>query len=657
MLVRYFVLVVVLFAGIAWFSVQQSSAKPQSGRFQFLPAPLADRQPLGRSLGVEKQESDYGDVSGLAGQIEGWGGITAVRRQPTLNGGCQQLLANTTLDVIEGADFGTAEPWVPLEDFVYYHNEAYTSPSHSLFLADADPDDPTPDVDAFGQGFYMPLNLTSVTVEYNVAMLDANANDAVYGALWSLASDGALDEVIHAWAVGEELNGQWEGRYMQITAPDKLALMNSKAMAIILLNDGDGQTPGEIVFFDDITLTACTAAPRGGNVFLPVMMRNHRVFAGPICRPSSDNPRDQWNANRGLTETNAICTSNLAQTDQKDYYTYVPTKTDNHTFHLRQLPAGSNWSISVYVEQGANDPPFAPGPTEGTCRISTPGSQNKAVTCPLTGGQVYIVKVSAGSYAGSEASYEMQVVGPAGTVPTPTATPSRQPTATLTRPPSATPTRQAATPTRTPTPSRTPTSTPTRTPSPTPTRTPSPTPTSIPLPVIRNAEFELGRNGDWQEFSSNGFNLIVNSDLPISPHSGSWLAWLGGWPNEDSYIRQTLNIPNGIAPFYLRFYYQIGSEEVCAPYDILSLQVNGTEVEAYYLCADNNTSDWVFGGFNTDLSAYAGQSISLTIRVVTDGSNNTNFFIDDVSFGYSLLVMPISQDKAGNGAGVAEKIK
>ena len=48
------------------------------------------------------------------------------------------------------------------------------------------------------------------------------------------------------------------------------------------------------------------------------------------------------------------------------------------------------------------------------------------------------------------------------------------------------------------------------------------------------------------------------------------------------------------------------------------------------LCSSNNTGGWVQKSIN--LSAYAGQTVTLQIRAATDGSLNSNWFIDDVSF-------------------------
>ena len=56
------------------------------------------------------------------------------------------ILANPTLDIVEFGDgTGTAEPWVVLDQIVYYDETIYTSPYYSLLLIDADGNrDPQP---------------------------------------------------------------------------------------------------------------------------------------------------------------------------------------------------------------------------------------------------------------------------------------------------------------------------------------------------------------------------------------------------------------------------------------------------------------------------------------------------------------------------------
>ena len=142
-----------------------------------------------------------------------------------------------------------------------------------------------------------------------------------------------------------------------------------------------------------------------------------------------------------------------------------------------------------------------------------------------------------------------------------------------------------------------------------------------------NGDFESGPTG-WVEYSSNGWDLILpNSSLIVPPHGGSWAVWLGGDDDEISYIQQQVIVPPG-SP-YLAYWHWIASEDFCG-YDFGKVIINSTTVDEYDLCSSTNTGGWAKHVVN--LSAYAGQSVSLQIRAETDSSLNSNLFIDDVSF-------------------------
>ncbi len=173
---------------------------------------------------------------------------------------------------------------------------------------------------------------------------------------------------------------------------------------------------------------------------------------------------------------------------------------------------------------------------------------------------------------------------------------------------------------------------------------------------IQNGDFENGPDGSWTEYSFQGWPLIVDV-FPgsVAPHSGSWAAWLGGADDEISAIQQSVTVPSG-SPV-LSFWYWIASADACG-YDFGGVIVDGTVVDAFYLCADVNTNGWVRR--SVDLSAYGGQTVQLDIRAETDSSLNSNLFVDDVTFGSPLLTSseraaaaspPASMGEAGNPAG------
>lgn len=149
-----------------------------------------------------------------------------------------------------------------------------------------------------------------------------------------------------------------------------------------------------------------------------------------------------------------------------------------------------------------------------------------------------------------------------------------------------------------------------------------------PSPLV-NGDFEQGNGVGWTENSTTRPRLIVDTYAPnpLPHHSGNWGAWLGGMDNETSTLSQQVVVPAG-APV-LTFYYVIGSADACG-YDSASVRVNNTQLKMYELCGSANTGGWVNDAF--DLSAFAGQNVTITFRASLDGSLNSNFFLDDVAF-------------------------
>jgi len=142
---------------------------------------------------------------------------------------------------------------------------------------------------------------------------------------------------------------------------------------------------------------------------------------------------------------------------------------------------------------------------------------------------------------------------------------------------------------------------------------------------IVNGDFESGRTG-WNEYSRYGWSIILHRDsLPVSPQSGNWAAWLGGSYDEISYISQTITIPTG--SITLTYWEWIASQDTCGR-DFAWVRINNTNVQTINLCGSNNTNGWIQRTVN--LSAYAGQTVSLQIRVETNSSLNSNYFVDNV---------------------------
>jgi hypothetical protein len=143
-----------------------------------------------------------------------------------------------------------------------------------------------------------------------------------------------------------------------------------------------------------------------------------------------------------------------------------------------------------------------------------------------------------------------------------------------------------------------------------------------------NGNFESGVTG-WTIYSARSRNVIRTSFSPntVTPLSGAWGAWLGGMYSEITHLEQSIKIYAGTA--YLAYWHYIASSDYCG-YDFARVNVNGTQVDQYDLCTTANTNGWRKHVVN--LSAYAGQTVTVRIRVTTDDSLNSNLFLDDVSF-------------------------
>jgi hypothetical protein len=156
------------------------------------------------------------------------------------------------------------------------------------------------------------------------------------------------------------------------------------------------------------------------------------------------------------------------------------------------------------------------------------------------------------------------------------------------------------------------------------------------LPVVLNQPtFVLFPNGDfeqgpviWTEFSTHGWPLIVQDLAPgVTPYEGSWAVWLGGDVNETSYIAQQVTVPENLT--FMSYWYRIVSIDDCGK-DIASVLVDDVVVDTYSLCAANNTGGWVKKV--VDLTAYAGNLVTIKMQAVCDSAKNSNLFIDYVGF-------------------------
>ncbi|MBB5874159.1 aminopeptidase S [Allocatelliglobosispora scoriae] len=114
-----------------------------------------------------------------------------------------------------------------------------------------------------------------------------------------------------------------------------------------------------------------------------------------------------------------------------------------------------------------------------------------------------------------------------------------------------------------------------------------------------------------------------------SPRSGTRSAWLNGVgsTNTDT-LSQSVTLPAGCSSYTLSFYLKISTAETTTTvqYDKLTVQVGTTTLQVF---SNLNVSGYTLRSYN--LSAFAGQTVTLKFTGVEDSSLQTSFVIDDTA--------------------------
>jgi hypothetical protein len=140
-----------------------------------------------------------------------------------------------------------------------------------------------------------------------------------------------------------------------------------------------------------------------------------------------------------------------------------------------------------------------------------------------------------------------------------------------------------------------------------------------------NGDFELGHTG-WTESSSSTDDLITNA-MPVTPHSGTWLAKFGVNNSETDQLSQVVNIP--VDETVLHYWYWIPSADSLWGWDFFLVKIDGTVLDTIDLFSDNITMGWTERVL--DLAAYAGSDVTLSFEVTTDTVEPSILYLDDVS--------------------------
>ncbi|MFD7601451.1 M1 family aminopeptidase [Streptomyces mirabilis] len=150
-----------------------------------------------------------------------------------------------------------------------------------------------------------------------------------------------------------------------------------------------------------------------------------------------------------------------------------------------------------------------------------------------------------------------------------------------------------------------------------------------PAQVVTNGGFESGTS-PWTQSSST----VITSRSGQSAHGGTSFAWLNGvGSTHTDTLSQSVTIPSGCSSATLTFWLHIDTAETTSStaYDKLTAKIGSTTLATYSNL--NKATGYVQKSF--DVSALAGQTVSLAFTGTEDSSLQTSFVLDDIALDTS----------------------
>lgn len=154
--------------------------------------------------------------------------------------------------------------------------------------------------------------------------------------------------------------------------------------------------------------------------------------------------------------------------------------------------------------------------------------------------------------------------------------------------------------------------------------------------IIADGSFEADpATGPWTETDTTGCIPWIGdwfSIVGVSAYDGTQYYWAGGGCNaaaNSNSAAQTITIPNGMAE--LTFWYHAQRNDPDDPTDNgqAYIQLDGSDVWTLVTNQANNTTGWT--EVTVDVSAYAGQTVELTVGLDQGASGFANVFFDALS--------------------------
>jgi hypothetical protein len=142
---------------------------------------------------------------------------------------------------------------------------------------------------------------------------------------------------------------------------------------------------------------------------------------------------------------------------------------------------------------------------------------------------------------------------------------------------------------------------------------------------LGNPGFETGTAAPWTATAG-----VIDGSTSEPAHSGSWKAWLDGYGSTHTdTLSQTVTLPAGCSSYTLTFWLHIDTAETTTTtqYDKLTVKVGSTTLVTY----SNLNKAAGYSQKSVNLSAFAGQSVTIAFTGTEDVSLQTSFVVDDTA--------------------------
>jgi hypothetical protein len=152
--------------------------------------------------------------------------------------------------------------------------------------------------------------------------------------------------------------------------------------------------------------------------------------------------------------------------------------------------------------------------------------------------------------------------------------------------------------------------------------------------LLGNPGFETGTAAPWTATSG-----VISDHTQEPPHSGTWDAWLDGYTSATTdTLSQPVSVPSGCSTYQLSFWLHIDTKETTkTAKDTMTVQIlnsSGTVLATLATFSNLNAATG-YTQYSYNLSAYAGQNVTLKFTGKQTSSTETSFVVDDTAINVS----------------------